>query len=145
VRLDLVHLCSSDLAPTVFHFRENDARALFGLINTLIMFGGSKDVAYNQEISDLVGTVRVARTSRQSGQMGGRTTSGEDIPIQRPEEIRQLEEQHAPVIAENGKPIIAKLNRCNNGSAGNRLLAGQEGCASSSRHPSLGRPAQMPA
>ncbi|KNX35957.1 membrane protein [Luteipulveratus halotolerans] len=107
-------------------FGENDARALFGLTNTLIMFGGSKDVAFNQEISDLVGTVRVARTSWQSGQMGGRTTSGEDIPILRPEEIRQLKERHALVIAENGKPIIAGLKRCIDGSAGRRLRADQE-------------------
>ncbi|PWJ23273.1 type IV secretion system protein VirD4 [Branchiibius hedensis] len=107
-------------------FGENDARALFGLTNTLIMFGGSKDVAFNQEISDLVGTVRVARTSWQTGQMGGRTTSGEDIPILRPEEIRQLEERHALVIAENGKPIIARLHRCIDGASGKRLLAEQE-------------------
>lgn len=52
-------------------FGENDARALFGLTNTLVMFGGSKDVAFNQEISELV---RGARTSWQTGQMGGRTT-----------------------------------------------------------------------
>lgn len=107
-------------------FGENDARALFGLTNTLIMFGGSKDVAFNQEISDLVGTVRVARTSWQSGQRGGRTTSGEDIPILRPEEVRQLQERHALVIAENGKPIIARLSRCVDGSSGRQLLAAQE-------------------
>ena len=107
-------------------FGENDARALFGLTNTLIMFGGSKDVAFNQEISDLVGMVRVSRTSWQTGQMGGRTTSGEDIAILRPEEIRQLEERHALVIAENGKPIIAKLHRCIEGPRGRQLLADQK-------------------
>ena len=31
------------------------------------MFGGSKDVAFNQEISDLLGPVRVARTTWQTG------------------------------------------------------------------------------
>lgn len=107
-------------------FGENDARALFGLTNTLIMFGGSKDVAFNQEISDLVGMVRVSRTSWQTGQMGGRTTSGEDIAILRPEEIRQLEERHALVIAENGKPIIARLHRSIDGAAGKQLLAEQD-------------------
>jgi len=107
-------------------FGENDARALFGLTNTLIMFGGSKDVAFNQEISDLVGMVRVSRTSWQTGQMGGRTTSGEDIAILRPEEIRQLEERHALVIAENGKPIIARLHRSIDGAAGTQLLAEQD-------------------
>ena len=107
-------------------FGENDARALFGLTNTLIMFGGSKDVAFNQEISDLVGMVRVSRTSWQTGQMGGRTTSGEDIAILRPEEIRQLEERDALVIAENGKPIIARLHRSIDGAAGKQLLAEQD-------------------
>ena len=107
-------------------FGETEARALFGLTNVLVMFGGSKDVAFNQEISDLVGTVRVARTSWQSGQMGGRTTSGEDIPILRPEEIRQLKERHALVVAENGKPIIARLTRCIDGKLGAQLLSQQE-------------------
>jgi len=107
-------------------FGETEARALFGLTNVLVMFGGSKDVAFNQEISDLVGTVRVARTSWQTGQMGGRTTSGEDIPILRPEEIRQLKERHALVVAENGKPMIARLTRCIDGKPGAQLLSQQE-------------------
>lgn len=110
-------------------FGETEARALFGLTNVLVMFGGSKDVAFNQEISDLVGTVRVTRTSWQSGpfggQMGGRTTSGEDIAILRPEEIRQLPERHALVVAENGKPMIARLNRCIDGKSGAHLLGEQ--------------------
>ncbi|MEJ7831462.1 MAG: TraM recognition domain-containing protein [Nocardioides sp.] len=105
-------------------FGEQEARALLGLTNVLVMFGGSKDVAFNQEISDLLGTTRVARTSWQSGR-GGRTTSGEDIPILRPEEVRQLPDRHALVIAENGKPIIAKLTRCVDGKSGARLLADQ--------------------
>ena len=43
---------------------------------------------------------------------GGRSDPGDDIPIMRPEEVRQLPERQALVIAENGKPIIAKLHRC---------------------------------
>jgi type IV secretion system protein VirD4 len=58
--------------------------------------------------------------------MGGRTTSGEDIPILRPEEIRQLKERHALVVAENGKPMIARLTRCIDGKPGAQLLAQQE-------------------
>src|SRR5215212_6245469 len=54
-------------------FGEHQARALFGLTNVLMMFGGSKDGAFNQEISDLA----------------GRTFSGDDIAIIRPEEIRR--------------------------------------------------------
>ncbi|GGB21936.1 hypothetical protein GCM10011492_09790 [Flexivirga endophytica] len=104
-------------------FGEQEARALLGLTNNLMVFGGSKDAAFNQEISDLLGVTRVARTSYQSGQMGGRTVSGEDIPILRGEEIRQLKERRALVIAENGKPMIAKLHRCIDGKAGAQLLA----------------------
>ncbi|MGL5825021.1 MAG: TraM recognition domain-containing protein, partial [Nocardioides sp.] len=100
---------------------------LFGLTNTLIMFGGSKDVAFNQEISDLLGTVRVGRISYSTGGYngGGRSISGDDIPILRPEEVRQLPERRALVIAENGRPIIAKLTRCVEGTTGTRLLANQ--------------------
>ena len=92
-------------------FGEHEARALFGLTNVLVMFGGSKDVAFNQEISDLLGTVRVGRVTHNTGGFhgGGRSYSGDDIAIMRPEEVRQLPERQALVIAENGKPIIAKL------------------------------------
>ena len=53
------------------------------------------------------------------------TFSGDDIAILRPEEIRRLKERHALVLAENGKPIIARLARCIDGKAGRRLLADQ--------------------
>jgi type IV secretion system protein VirD4 len=36
-------------------FEEQETRALFTLTNVFVMFGGSKDGAFNQEISDLVG------------------------------------------------------------------------------------------
>ena len=106
-------------------FGEQDARALFGLTNVLVMFGGSKDVAFNKEVSDLTGTVRVPRNTWQSGRMGGRSVSGEDIPVLRPEHIRELPERQALVIAENGRPIIAHLTRCIDGPPGQRLLAEQ--------------------
>ena len=40
-------------------------------------------------ISDLVGQTRVSRTNWQTGAMAGRTFSGDDIAIIRPEEIRR--------------------------------------------------------
>ena len=52
--------------------------------------------------------------------------SGEDIPILRGEEIRQLPERRALVIAENSKPIIAKLTRCLDGKPGQALLNQQK-------------------
>ena len=103
-------------------FGEQEARTLLGLTNNLVLFGGSKDVAFNQEISDLLGPVRISRSSWQSGQMGGRNVVGEDIPILTGAEVRQLKEGHALVVSENGKPIIAKLDRCITGKSGKQLL-----------------------
>jgi type IV secretion system protein VirD4 len=104
-------------------FGDTEARAIFGLTNVLALFGGSKDAAFNKEISDLVGTTRVARTTWQLGQRGGRSASGDDMLILRPEEIRQLPERHALIVAENTRPIIAKLHRCIDGKPGQSLLA----------------------
>ena len=39
-------------------FGEQEARTLLGLTNNLIVFGGSKDVAFNKDVSDLLGQVR---------------------------------------------------------------------------------------
>jgi hypothetical protein len=60
---------------------EHQARTLFGP-NVLVMFGGSKDGA--------VGQTRISRTNWQTGAMAGRTFTGEDIAILRPEVIRRL-------------------------------------------------------
>ena len=106
-------------------FGDTDARALFGLTNVLIMFGGSKDVAFNKEVSDLVGTTRVSRTTWQLGQTGGRSAHGDDMLVLRPEEVRQLPEKHALIVAENSKPIIARLTRCIDGKTGQALLTQQ--------------------
>ncbi|MGC3994746.1 MAG: TraM recognition domain-containing protein [Propionicimonas sp.] len=106
-------------------FGDTEARAIFGLTNILALFGGSKDVGFNKEVSDLVGTTRVARTSWHLGGRGGGTASGEDMVILRPEEVRQLPERHALIVAENTRPIIARLHRCIDGKPGQALLAQQ--------------------
>jgi type IV secretion system protein VirD4 len=72
--------------------------------------------------------------------------SGEDNAILRPEEIRQLEERQALVLAENGKPIIARLARCVDGKAGRRLVADQQRLRAWLAEGSLGVPtAEEPA
>ncbi|MGB3594746.1 MAG: TraM recognition domain-containing protein [Ornithinimicrobium sp.] len=106
-------------------FGQAEARAVLGLTNNLVLFGGSKDVAFNQEVSDLLGKVRVGRVTWNTGHRGGRTYTGEDIPVLTGSEIRQIKERHALVISENGKPIMVRLHRCIDGHAGNRLLADQ--------------------
>ena len=115
-------------------FGVDEAHSLFGLTNVLVMFGGSKDTDFNRQVSELVGTTRVARTTWQLGGNGGRSASGEDMPILRPEEVRRLPERQALVVAENSKPIIAKLSRCIDGKAGKALLAQQRHLRSDLQH-----------
>ena len=103
-------------------FGETEARAIFGLTNILAVFGGSKDTGFNKDISDLLGTVRVTRTTWQHSARGGRTSAGDDMLILRPEEVRQLPERHALIVAENTPPILAKLHRCIDGKQGRALL-----------------------
>jgi type IV secretion system protein VirD4 len=110
----------------VICYGEDEARAMFGLTNNIVIFGGGKDGHFYREISELMGTARVARTTYSSGRGGwGKTTAGEDVPILRPEEIRQLPERQALVVSENARPLIAKLRRCIDGPAGKALLATQ--------------------
>jgi type IV secretion system protein VirD4 len=105
-------------------FGQQDARAMLGLTNVLVMFGGSKDVDFNREISTLLDTTRITRANFDS-RRSGRSYSSADIPVLSPGEIRELSERHALVIAENSKPIIARLNRCIEGKRGRQLLAEQ--------------------
>jgi type IV secretion system protein VirD4 len=111
----------------VICYGEDEARTLFGLTNNVVVFGGGKDGRFYREISDLVGTTRATRSTYNTGRSGwGKATTSEDVPILRPEEIRQLPERHALVIAENAKPLIAKLTRCIDGKPGRAFLAAQE-------------------
>ena len=81
---------------------------------------------FNRELSELIGTSRISRTTYSRGRgTAGTSFSGVDEPILRPEEIRLLPERHALVIAENAKPLIVKLTRCLDGRSGRELLAAQ--------------------
>src|SRR4029450_7862634 len=86
----------------VICYGEDEARAMFGLTNNIVVFGGGKDIEFYKEVSELVGTTRVPRRSC-SLRRGGWGTSfhGDDIPVLRPEEVRQLPDRHALVVAEN--------------------------------------------
>ncbi|WP_338752193.1 type IV secretory system conjugative DNA transfer family protein [Janibacter alittae] len=106
-------------------YGKQEAESLIQLTNNLLIFGGGKDGTFNQEISDLLGTVRVGRSTWQTGK-GGRSHSGEDIPIITASEIRRLEERTALLVAENSRPIIAGLHRCIDGRSGKHLLSQQK-------------------
>jgi type IV secretion system protein VirD4 len=110
----------------VIVYGEDEARALFGLTNVLVAFGGGKDGGFNRDLSELTGSTRVRRTTYTYGRAGwGRSTHGESVPVLRPEEIRQLPPGQALVVAENAPPVIARLDRCIHGRAGRSLLDAQ--------------------
>ena len=110
----------------VLIYGEDEARALFGLTNVIVAFGGGKDGGFYRELSELLGSTRVRRTSyTYRGTGWGRSTHGETVPVLRPEEIRQLPPGRALVVAENAPPLIARLTRCLTGRRGAELLAAQ--------------------
>ncbi|SHN52601.1 type IV secretion system protein VirD4 [Geodermatophilus obscurus] len=110
----------------VLVYGEDEARALFGLTNVIVAFGGGKDGGFYRELSELLGSTRVRRTSyHYRGPGWGRSTHGETVPVLRPEEIRQLPPGRALVVAENAAPLIARLTRCLTGRHGAALLAAQ--------------------
>ena len=114
----------------VICYGEDEARALFGLTNVIAVFGGGKDGIFNRELSELLGTSRVSRTTYSRGRgSAGTSYSGVDEPILRPEEIRLLPDRHALVIAENARSLIAKLIRCVDGKTGRALLVAQAAAA----------------
>ncbi|MGN6606496.1 MAG: type IV secretory system conjugative DNA transfer family protein [Jatrophihabitans sp.] len=108
----------------VVAYGEDEARALLGLTNNLVIFGGGKDIQFYKEMSELIGTTRVTRRSVSDGPGGiGTNRSGEDTPVLRPEQLRLLPERRVLVLADNAPPIIARLTRCLDGRAGRRLAA----------------------
>ena len=113
----------------VICYGEDEARALFGLTNILVVFGGGKDVAVQpgdlRPARHLPGLPHHLQPRPRVQRSGGTSHAGDDEPILRPEEIRQLPERHALVVAENAKPLIARLTRCIDGKPGRRLLDAQ--------------------
>jgi type IV secretion system protein VirD4 len=110
----------------VICYGEDESRAMFGLTNNILVFGGGKDIEFYKEISELVGTTRVARRSYNLHRGGwGCSIYGDDVPVLRPDEVRQLPDRQALVVAENAKPFIARLSRCIDGKAGRALLRAQ--------------------
>ena len=103
----------------VVSYGEDEARALFGLTNNLVIFGGGKDIHFYRELSDLLDDVRISRQTVTDGPGGvGTSRSGEDVRVLRPGDIRRIPERHALVVAGNAPPIIARLRRCLDGKDG---------------------------
>jgi type IV secretion system protein VirD4 len=112
-------------------YGEDEARAIYGLSNNLVVFGGGKDIRFYQELSDLIGSVTATETrysSRGNGWFGTRDPSWDRrrVPIFEPAELRRIEQRRAVVLAEMYDPIIANLHRCIDGRRGKELLAAQQ-------------------
>lgn len=99
------------------------AKSLIALTNNLLVFGGSKDTAFNKDLSDLMGTVKYDTASHNIGvTYKSSQVSHTTEAVIRPDEIRQLEPGHALLITDGLKPIITKLKRCIDGPDGRALL-----------------------
>jgi type IV secretory pathway TraG/TraD family ATPase VirD4 len=108
----------------VVSYGEDEARALFGLTNNLVIFGGGKDIHFYRELSDLIDDVRITRQTVSDGPVGfGTSRTTEDARVLRPGDIRRIPERHALVIAGAAPPIIARLRRCIDGRDGRELKA----------------------
>lgn len=111
-------------------YGKDQAAAIRGLTNVLVIFGGSKDVDFTKDISALLDTERVLRRSRSRQGLFSTSTSVtdsyEDVPVLRPGQIRKIATGHALVIAENASPIIARLDRCITSRTGHVLLHQQK-------------------
>jgi type IV secretion system protein VirD4 len=106
----------------VVSYGEDEARSLFGLTNTLVVFGGGKDVHFYRDLSELLDDVRISRQTVSDGPGGvGTSQSGEDVRVLRPGDIRRIPERQALVVAGTAPPIIARLQRCLEGKEGQRL------------------------
>jgi len=81
--------------------------------NTIVVFGGGKDIHFYREVSDLLGTTRISQQSISDGPGGiGTNRSVEDVPVLRPEHIRLIPERQALIVAENAPPSPASTKGC---------------------------------
>lgn len=123
-------------------YGEDEARALFGLTNNLVVFGGGKDVQFYREISELLDDMRVSRETVNRGSGGtGYSRHGEDVRVLRPGDIRRIPRRHALVISGTAPPIVAKLSRCIDGKNGAAL---QQEAAQMREHVAASRTAISP-
>jgi len=89
--------------------------------NTIVVFGGGKDIHFYREVSDLLGTTRISQQSISDGPGGiGTNRSVEDVPVLRPEHIRLIPERQALIVAENAPPSPATAASTDSPSAGRK-------------------------
>jgi type IV secretion system protein VirD4 len=105
---------------------DTEARALLGLSNVLVVFGGSNDTTFNDQLAQLTGHTRITRTHYTGSTRNPATRHGDDIAVLTLDEIRRLPDRHALILADRAAPIIAKLDRCIDGPAGRTLLHDQD-------------------
>lgn len=118
-------------------FGPEVAQTVVGLTNRLLLFGGSKDMRFNNEISEMLDTVRVSRKTYQGGsidRIGSSSHSGDDIRVMTPGEIRNIPDRHALLIPDRGKALMLRTHRCIDGRAGRELLQEQRALRPAALH-----------
>lgn len=116
-------------AQLVMRYSDDGARALTAATNIWTIFGGSKDPHYNKEISDLIGTVEVSRSSTQRDtgwQASGRSSQQrgtEDRAVIQPADLLRLPAQHAFVLAPRMNPAITRFVLLVSGRDGKEISA----------------------
>lgn len=127
-------------------YGEDIARTILAITNVLVVFGGGKDVRFNSEMSELIGTIEVDRRSYSRGRdHWSHQTSIHDVPALRPHELAQVRERHALVLPGNHPAIIARLHRILDGRSGpdsspkaRNCARGSESAINSSKRPRSG-------
>lgn len=118
-------------------YGEDRGRAILGLSNNVVVFGGGKDVAFNREVAELLGTtthlqshlnVKLART------YGDRTWTPQQVPVLEAAELRGLPTGTALLVADNCLPVIVRPRRCIDGRRGRRLQTEQSQMRDQARH-----------
>ena len=107
-------------------FGPNGAAELLGLTNTVIVFGGGNNHDFNAQIADMIGVRQ--RTDRNYTRGGGRdswSTTTQDVPAVRAEQIRAIPERQALVLTDRSHPILADLHRSIDGPRGRQLMDNQ--------------------
>lgn len=115
---------AQDYRQIVTQYGEDLAASMRSKTNVLVVFGGSKDIAFLRDVSDLLGTYETERYTHSYGAGGtSRQASLEDRPTMKPFEIARIPPRHALVVAETAPPILARMRRVLDGRTGAKLTA----------------------
>lgn len=86
---------------------EDGVRAMIESSNVVVYGGGIKDTAFLREIQEMIGNMRVARTSTSTGVQTSRSTNYEKQAIMSVDDLAALPSSHAIVMSSGNRPTLA--------------------------------------